>query len=112
MDKAQKKEMAAEWKERHPEIGVAAVKCLATGEEFYQTTRDTATWFNRHCFELNSNHHRNKQLQELWNQYGEKGFELSVVSDLKYEELDEVSSDDLKELLGLCLMENPAAKKL
>lgn len=112
MDKTQKKAMVAEWKERHPEMGVVSVKCTATGEQFYEATRDTATWFNRHRFQLNWKHHRNKRLQELWNRYGENGFALAVVSDLEYEEPDEVGADELRELLKLCLLENPEAKKL
>lgn len=112
MDKRARKELISEWKERHPEMGVVSARCIATGEEFYSTSRDTATWFNRHRFELNGKCHRNRRLQELWNLYGESGFELTLVSELKYEKTDDVKADDLKELLELCLLENSQAKKL
>ncbi len=112
MDKNARKELISEWKERHPEMGVVSVRCIVTGEEFYSTSKDTATWFNRHRFELNSKCHRNRRLQELWNKYGESGFAFTTVSELKYEKLDDVKGDDLRELLELCLMENPQAKKL
>lgn len=112
MDKEKKKKLTFQWKERHPEMGVVYVRCAATGEEFYDSSRDTATWFNRHRFELEGKQHRNRRLQELWNLYGESGFEFGVVSELKYEDGEEVTMKDLKEHLALCLMENPAAKKL
>ena len=112
MDKDKKKELVSQWKDRHPKMGVVSIKCAATGEEFYEIARDTKTWFNRHRFELEGKQHRNSRLQELWNLYGESGFEFGVVSELKYEDGEEVTAKDLKELLALCLMENPAAKKL
>lgn len=112
LDKEQRRAMASNWKERHPQMGVVSVKCNATGEQFFDTTRDTATWFNRHRFELNGANHRNKHLQELWNQYGESDFALAVVSDLKYDHVEDVTAKDLKELLELCLLEHPEAKKI
>lgn len=112
MEKEKKKMLVSEWKERHPEMGVVSVRCTATGEQFYSTSRDTATWFNRHRFELNEKHHRNKRLQELWNIYGETGFEFAVVSTLKYEKAEDITANDLKELLELCLTDNPEAKAL
>lgn len=110
MEKNKKKELVSEWKERHPGIGVMSVKCIETGEAFYDYTKDSSTWFNRHRFELNAGNHRNKRLQELWNTYTESGFTFTVVSEFEYEELSDVKSKDLKELLELCLLENPSAK--
>lgn len=112
MDKAKKKELIAGWKERHPEMGVVSAKCIATGEQFYAVSKDSATWFNRYRFELNADQHRNKRLQELWNAYGEAGFEFTTVSELEYEKAGDVTASDLKELLELCLLENPKARKL
>ncbi|MCD7917139.1 MAG: GIY-YIG nuclease family protein [Clostridiales bacterium] len=112
MDKNTRKELISGWKDRHPEMGVVSVRCIVTGEEFYSTSKDTATWFNRHRFELNSKCHRNRRLQELWNLYGESGFAFILVSELNYEKPDDVNANDLKELMELCLMENPQAKKL
>lgn len=43
LDKEQKKAMVSNWKERHPEMGVVCVKCNATGEQFFDTTKDAAT---------------------------------------------------------------------
>lgn len=112
MDKTKKKELVSDYKERHPEMGVVSVTCRATGEAFYETTRDANSWFNRHRFELESGRHRNRRLQELWKAYGEGEFELAIVSELEYDDPTEVDRRDLKELLELCLMENPQARKI
>ena len=112
MDQAERKALISAWKERHPEMGVVSVTCTAAGDQFYDVSRDTATWFNRHRFELNANRHRNKRLQELWNAYGEAGFAFATVHALTYEKAEDVRAGDLKELLELCLLENPNAKKL
>lgn len=112
MDKSRKKELTAQWKERHPEMGVVSVQCGTTGEAFFTTTRDAAGWFNRHRFELLGGHHRNRRLQTLWNTYGEGDFTCAVVSALEYETEGDVTADDLKELLELCLAEHPEARKL
>ncbi len=40
------------------------------------------------------------------------GFAFILVSELNYEKPDDVNANDLKELMELCLMENPQAKKL
>lgn len=51
-------------------------------------------------------------MQELWNAYGEAGFEFTTVSELEYEKVEDVKARDLKELLEICLLENPKVKKL
>ena len=112
MDKSKKKELVSEWKERHPVMGVFCVKCIATGEQFFDSSRDGSTWFNRHGFELKSGNHRNKRLQELWNTYGEKEFEFFTVCELEYENMSDVKASDLKDLLELRFLENPSARKL
>ncbi len=112
MDKNQKKELISQWKERRPEMGVMSITCTATGEKFYDIAKDTSTWFNRHRFQLEGGLHRNKQLQTLWNAHGEAGFTFALVSKLEYEDPADVKPADLAELLELCLMEDPAAKKL
>lgn len=112
MDKSKRKELLAEWKERHPEMGIVSVKCNKTNEEFYDIAKDISTWFNRHRFQLNANMHRNKRLQELWNACEENDFGFATVAEFEYENLDDVEINDLRELLEICLLENPRAKKI
>ena len=84
MDKAQRKALVEEWKNRCPEMGVISIRCKATGEAFLGASKDTKADFNSNRFQLSAGMHPNKRLAELWNQYGEGGFELSVVKVLKY----------------------------
>lgn len=93
-------------------MGVVSVTRKATGEPFFGTTRDTTTWFNCHRFQLNMGSHPNRHLQALWEQYREADFEAAVVSSLKYDNVEDVTPKGLKELLELCLLEHPEAKKM
>ncbi len=110
MDKQRRKELLEEYKNRKPEKGIIAFRCLATGEAFLGPSNDIKADFNSNCFKLNMNSHSNKRLQELWNQYGENGFELSVVKALNYEDPKADHSKDLEKLLAQCLESNDAKR--
>ena len=112
MDQQKKKAMVSAWKERHPEMGVMALRCRATGDTFLTAARDTRVGLNRHTFQLSAGMHPNGALQALWKQYGQEGFDRSVVQVLDYEDPAEDHLEDLADLLELCLLENPDAKKL
>lgn len=55
---------------------------------------------------------KRKQLQNLWKQYSETGFEQRVAETLEYENLEDVSRDDLDTLLDLCLSKDGKAVKM
>ncbi|MDL2249657.1 GIY-YIG nuclease family protein [Lachnospiraceae bacterium OttesenSCG-928-J05] len=112
MDMKRKKELLDEWKNRHPEMGVVSIRCKATGDLFLGVSNDTRVWFNSHYFKLSSNYHPNKELQELWNKYGENEFEHSVVKVLKYENLTDDQTDNLEALLEKCMMEMSQEKRI
>ena len=112
MDKAQKKALAEAWKTRRPEMGVISLRCRETGETFLGPAKDTKAGFNRIRAKLSGGLHPNKRLQELWKQYGEEGFELSVAAVLEYEDPLEDHTEELETLRDLCLAENPGAAKI
>lgn len=112
MDLKRKKELLNEWKNRHPEMGLISITCKVTGEMFAGISTDTQFAFNRHCFQLSAKLHPNKQLQSLWEQYGESGFEYAVVKVLKYENPADGQTDKLNELLEEYLMEMPQVRRL
>lgn len=112
MDKARKKALAEEWKNRRPEMGVISLKCKETGETFLGPAKDTKAGFNSIQAKLNGGLHPNKRLQELWKQYGEEGFQLSVAAVLEYEDPLEDHTGELETLRDLCLAENPGAAKI
>jgi len=112
MDIKRKKELLNEWKNRHPEMGVISISCKPTGDLFLGIAKDTRAEYNSNRFKLSVKLHSNRQLQELWDKYGESGFEYSVVEVLKYENPKDDQTDKLLELLECCLIVMPDAKKI
>ena len=99
MDVKRKMELLYEWKNRRPEMGLIAITCKSTGEMFVDISTDTQFAFNSHRFQLSANLHPNKRLQELWQQYGENGFDYAVVKVLKYKNKDDDQTKKLTSLL-------------
>lgn len=112
MDKAQRKALVGEWKNRRPEMGVISLRCKETGETFLGIAKDTKAGFNSIRAKLNGGIHPNKQLSELWNRYGEEGFDFSVAAVLEYEDPLEDHTEELETLRELCMAENPSAVKI
>ena len=112
MDKAQKKALTEEWKNRRPEMGVISLRCRETGEAFLGTAKDTKAAFNSVRAKLSGGLHPNKRLMELWKQYGEEGFAFSVAAELEYEDPLEDHSEELETLRELCLAEDEHAVKI
>lgn len=75
-------------------------------------SKDTKADFNSNRFQLSMGMHPNKRLTELWNQYGEDGFEFSVVKILKYENPDDDHIEELETLREKCFAQDTEARKL
>lgn len=112
MDEARKRQIIRAWKFRKPDYGVISIRCKRTGDTFLAAVNDTKRAFNRHTFQLDANGHPNHRLQELWNEYGREGFELTVAAKLEYDDPTEDQTGPLQELLETCLEENPDAELL
>lgn len=112
MDAQRRKELLLEWKNRRPEMGVISILCKATGDLFFGTSKDTRADFNSNRCKLSNNNHPNRRLQELWNEYGEAGFEFSTEKVLNYKDPADDHTEKLNELLEQCLTESPQAKKI
>lgn len=112
MDKAQRKAKIEEWKLRRPEMGVISIRCKETGESFLGISKDTKADFNSSRAKLSTGTHPNKHLSELWEQYGEEGFEWSVLKTLAYEDPQEDHSAELEKLREQCLAQDPKAVKI
>lgn len=112
MDTKRKKELLRQWKTRRPEMGVISFLCRETGESFLGISKDTKADFNSSRFQLSMGMHPNKRLTELWNEYGEDGFELSVIKILKYENPEDDHTEKLEELREQCFAEDKKARKL
>ena len=112
MDIERKKQLLEEYKNRKPEMGVISFRCIATEEAFLGISKDTRADFNGTRFKLLANSHPNKQLQNLWNQYGESGFELSVLKVLKYDDPQVDHTEKLEELREQCLTKDSQARRI
>ncbi|WP_230398459.1 GIY-YIG nuclease family protein [Novisyntrophococcus fermenticellae] len=112
MDRKRKKELIEEYQNRRPEMGIICFRSLTTEETFLGGSNDTKAGFNSNRFKLNANGHPNKRLQELWNQYGEDAFELSVMQVLKYEDPKADHSEELEKLLIQCLETSNNARRI
>ena len=112
MDKEKRKQLQEAYKNRKPQMGVIAFTCKGTGESFLCACADTKAGFNRSLLQLGIGSPPNKRLQELWKQYGETGFDQRVAETLEYENLEDVSRDDLDTLLELCLSKDDKAVKM
>lgn len=75
-------------------------------------SKDTKADFNSNRFQLSMGMHPNKRLTELWNLYGEEGFEFSVMKMLKYENPDDDHTEELEKLREQCFAEDTKARKL
>lgn len=112
MDAAKRKEIAAAWKSRRPNMGVFAVTCAATGDVFLGAAVDTDRAMNGVRARLDGGLHRCKRLQALWNEHGAEGFEYEVVELLEYDDPGDVGPDDLEALLALVAERMPEAVRL
>lgn len=112
MDAKRKLELLEIYRNRRPEMGVISFRCKATGESFLGIATDTKAGFNSTSAKLAAKYHPNKRLMELWNQYGQEGFELSVIKVLKYEDPKEDHTKELEALREQCLAADPKARRI
>ncbi len=112
MDMKRKKQLLEEYKNRRPEMGVISYRCIATNESFLGISKDTKADFNSTSAKLDGNYHPNKRLLELWNHYGMRGFELSVMKVLKYENPADDHTAELEALREQCLAQDKQARRI
>lgn len=112
MDIKRKKQLLEEYENRNPDMGVISFRCIKTDETFLGISKDMPADFNSNKFKLQMNSHPNKKMQELWNKYGEIGFEIMVVSTLKYEDPKANHSKELEALREKCFQSNPKAERI
>lgn len=92
-----KKELKQQYKETTVEAGVFQIKNKKNEKIFIGSTPNFKT-LNGVKFMLQNNGHRNKELQEDWNQLGQESFTIEVLEKLKRNEEDPYYNE--KEALG------------
>ena len=86
MDPERKKALLREYKETPLPMGVFQIKNNFTGKLLLLKALNLPGIINRHQLELRRGMHRNRQLQQDWNQYGESAFSFDILDSLKPEE--------------------------
>jgi len=94
-----KKELKAAYKQTKPTMGVFQIQNKVSGRILIERSTNIPSKWNRHRTELRFGNHRNKQLQNDWNEVGEENFVFSVLEVLEFEENE--SHDLNKELKSL-----------
>lgn len=97
-----KKELKVEYKEKKPTMGVFQLLNQQSGRILLEASTDITARWNRHRTELRFGSHRNRALQNDWNELGEAQFSFSILSELDLNKDD--NADPKKEVTALMLM--------
>ena len=112
MDKDRRKELLEAYKNRCPQMGVIALRCIATGDSFLGASKDVPADFNSAKAKLSLDSHPNKALTALWETYGEEGFEFVVLESLECEDPTKDYSPELEKMRERLLAADPKAQKI
>ncbi|GAK59095.1 transcriptional regulator, ArsR family [Candidatus Vecturithrix granuli] len=78
-----RKELKLAYKQNPPPAGVFQIKNLVNGKIFLGSGLDVQGILNRHRSQLKFKSHRNKALQQDWNEYGPEQFSCEVLEYLE-----------------------------
>ena len=81
-----RKELKEAYKQKKPVAGVFQIKNDENGKVLIEASTNIPSKWNRHRTELKFGSHRNKQLQQDWNDLGEENFTFSILSELELSE--------------------------
>ncbi len=100
-----RKELNREYLERPKVAGVFQVKNIANGKVLLGSSLNLEGVLNGHRFMLRTGSHRNKALQEDWNQYGEDKFVFEILETVKATEDPNFNRNDELTLLEMIWLE-------
>lgn len=100
-----KKELKNQYKETKFPMGVFQIKNQVNGKILIDSGLNMPAKWKRHLTELKFGSHRNKGLQEEWNQFGETAFVYEVVAELAYKSATEDYGKEVAVLAELYLEE-------
>ncbi len=81
-----KKDLKQSYKDSPTTAGIYLITNTQTGHKLLASAANAQGVLNRHQFELKFGQHRNKALQQAWNQSGETAFEFTVLEKVKPDE--------------------------
>lgn len=101
-----RKDIKREYKERQKSAGVFQVKNAVNGKVLLGSSLNLEGSLNKHEFMLISGQHRNKAMQEDWNEYGPDKFVFEILEVVKVkDDLNFNLSDELTLLEQIWLEE-------
>jgi len=92
-----RKDAVREYKERSPNRGAFAIRCLPTGRVWVGASPNLDAARNGAWFALRIGQHRDRALQDAWKAHGEDAFEYEVLDTLDDDVAPMAVSDLLKE---------------
>jgi hypothetical protein len=90
-----KKEAIKEYKSKKLARGIYAIRCVASGEVWVDSSKDLGSAKNSQWFALKQSH-RNPAIQAAWNEHGEDTFQFEVLETLDEDFPDIGLHDELK----------------
>ena len=115
MKKEDRKKLVTEYLNTKPDMGIIYLYCKNTEEYYIDISTNIRANLNRNIAQLGFNAHPNKQLQSLWESYGQSSFEYGVLAQLEYDEKQPDKNDyteELEELFNKKMTELKGAKKI
>ena len=89
-----KTEIKRTYKQSNRPMGVYRIKNSQNDKIYIGFAADLEARFNRHKAELKFGNHRNKELQNIWNAYGESALEFDILDVLDRKEDAQASPDE------------------
>jgi len=108
-----RKEIKEEYKQMKFAMGVFQVKNISNDKILIDNSADMISKWNRHKTELRFGNHRNRELQNDWNEKGEDNFVFEILSELKHDDKKEINyPKELKLLQQMVIDEMNIPEKL
>jgi len=81
-----RKEIIKKYKMTHTPMGVYKISAVNSNNFYIGSSLNLTGIYNRHKFELNTGIHSIKELQDAWNENGEKGISFEILDKLEPKE--------------------------
>lgn len=82
------------YKQTKQPMGVYRIRNSQNDKVYIGFATDLEARFNRQKSELKFGSHRNRELQKIWNSFGESAFEFEILDVLDHEENTQSSADE------------------
>jgi hypothetical protein len=82
VEKARRKELVREYRERKQSLGIYAVRCEPAGATWVAATRNLDRQQNGIWFQLRLNNHPNRDMMSAWKSHGEAAFSYEILEEV------------------------------